>query len=1685
MPSQGTVFQKGGGGTNFEQYVQAAFLTTMVVGGNAPCIPQNEIDEITLQSSNRGWETDDLLVITKSAFGTHNLLVQAKHTIVFSEDNEVFRNVILAFWKDFNNTAFNKTNDRLIIIKDRLNNIEKNHIKGILNYAKTHSSEKDFLSEVNRIDAKKERLDIFRKVLQIANNNNVVNDKDLWQFLKSLDVLGYDFLNEGSVDETYLINLIKLSKSIDSKIGEKDIWNSIITVVTKYNPAGGSLTKETIKEKEFYKHFDISRLNSTYKSVEKLLKDSEAILKPIKNKIGKSTNEFHISRPILLQDIIKAVNESNLVIVTGKPGIGKSAAVKDLLTIGFPDVNVIVFRADQFNRPHLANVLSDVAVHQTLPEIFSCFSLMPEKVIFIDSLEKLLEDADPDNAFKQLLSLVKDRSIKIIATSRKYAIELLIQKYGIEQSALKTIEALPLSDDELTEVSSHFPILNDALRNKNIKTLLQSPKYLDFSIQALTLSADDFTTLSITQFKDKLWSSLVCNSTYRANGMPGKREDAFLNIAVSRAKEMRLFVKPIDVDPEAVDLLENDDIIFQDETKRRYAPSHDILEDWALIKYVAAKYDDHSNIKVFFAELGHEPAIRRAFRLWVEDYMIDNIDKVSTLVKSSLDDTSIERYWADEILVAIFKSDNSKAFFTSFEKELLENKSAFLNRCLHLIKTACKENNFSVSDNPILLPNGSGWEEALIFIQKHLTGLGNLRYSVLGFLDNWEYRLIFEYPKNKAELAAARDIVLFYIKEIESEDEFWQENSRDTQQKTLISILYYLPSIATEEITEVVKKALQDDQERGNWKLHSFYKIVLEKLLNGIGTQRISLVLPDLIIETAWKHWKYAPPLLDESDSNMIRHMIRDSLDDDHCWGIDGKFGFFPSGIYKTPIYYLLVFHPSKTIKFITEFINYSVNFYVKAKCRYKHEISELNITMNDGTVVKQWGGWELWVAYRGISVTDYLLECLLMQLEKYLLDLAASKTEANRANLKLLYNYLLKNSNSVMITGVLASVAMAYPTEVEEEMLPLVSVKEIYQWESSRPMQEHTSLAPYDQEIPFAQKERWKSNELPHRRKYQRGYADFLVDYQLTIGKLNPELKTIFDKMWEEAMPDDIIWRKKLNEIDTRKWEVSELEKDSGRFMIQPKYENAVADFMSTGKEELDAANRSAGYSLKLTAVFQEKEKMTFETWKEYFEYYSAIQKIDILHDRPITFAFIGLRDFAQYLSQEELSWCIRTLSTTIGYIIGETNSRNYSLSHNYNLFEKEVALQSFHLLFNVVNDEAGIKELSFMMLYALIAPFAEHEIEKLADYVRLTFTKAHPTRIKKIWTGVIHYSRYRKENPYFYDDPNSNRLQAARKKEFKFIEALTKRKRSKKIDFSEISFVNSQAHLLALAFCITPYNTDDPVYEEFLLRIIQLLAEDLNKDEDSSFKRNRERQLHYRTSFQMEKYLAELLINVESDYSKRVIDSLTSLAYKIRKRDLYRKQDLIEFVSKTLDLVIYKLDDFTLNEENKGFHKSTINNFWKLWEYLLVIVTKSNTNYFKTALLFDTDYSWHEERKHFMAFEGKAIEYKKMVFQFKETHIKSVIKILSTIGEKEFLPEGINWVVEILKEYPEQTIYVNTTACERLVKRLYYNYITVIKKNQTLIDNFIWLLDKMIDMGNSPAYLFRENVITYKKHG
>lgn len=1669
MSDQSSVFSKGGGGTNFEQYVQTAFLTTMIIRGVVPGFPFNKISKIYFQTTRLGYQTDDLLVITNSSISENRMLIQAKYNLTFSSKDEKFNEVIHAFWTDYNNPKlFNRENDRLIIIKGGLNNEERNHIKVILDWAKSKSSSDDFFREVKRLKNKTEKLQIFSETLKLANDGITLSNEDLWNFLRCVDLLEYDFSFQGSVDEANFLNLIKLSKSYGVDANEKEIWNSIFEFVAKRNKDGAELTLDSIQKESIYNYFDYKKLIPVFNSIDKLRENSKVLLLPLKDTI----HGFHFERNLVSETLINSINAFDFTVVTGIAGVGKSAMIKGILETNYNDSSVFVLRADQFNRPHLSNVFTDLGVNESLKDIFSCLSLIPNKILFIDSFEKLLE-GDPENAFQQFISSYKGiGNLKVIFTSRKYAVQLLTQKYDLHN--INEVEVAHLGEEDLQTIINNYPKLLPLCNNVKIKEILKSPKYLDFAVSLVVGRDEDYSKISFIDFKNKLWKHIVENDQIRKDGLPAKRSKAFINIAVQRAKKMSLFVSPSNVDDYAVDQLENDNIIYKHATERLYSPSHDILEDWALVKYINEQINRYPTAKEFYKYIGNEPAIRRGFRLWVEETLSENEEYVFRLIDETINEPNIERYWSDELLVAVFKSESSKIFFIKYSTKLLSENAAFLNRCLHLIRTACKERELKGGTSSLLYPIGSGWKETIRFVFTNLNVLDNQRLIVLNVLLDWQNIIFKPNIELPEETAFVRDIIIHYVKQMEALDGFWYSEEIKKKKIDLIILLFFIAEIAKDEIQELVKRTQVFNRDRDNWELSKFYEKIIEKFLSGLYSRFLAPELPDLILEVAAQEWKI------EKSKNEPKQWYNSykRVEIEEYFGLEHRYTKdFPAGIYKTPIYYLLWSHPVKTIRFILDFINYATSYYVDSEFAQGDDVKEIELELNDGTIIKQWGSWVLWHMYRGTGkATPYLLQSILMSLEKFLLELAKADSEKTKHNIKIFFNYLLSQSHSVAITSVLASVTMAFPESVEDEFLPILRVREFYEWDLTRAVQESSSFAPMDNEISFAQKERYESNKLPHRTKYLRGLRDFVVHYQFNIRSCNNEIQKILDKFISQVSQTDIRWRKALNEMDVRKYEVGEFNKDIGGYPIRANHEDDISEYIKSGEPEYEKNNKSLSLTNWLAKISENDKEVEkdFSKWEECYNYYIIPENKNILYDRPALLAIIGLRNYNSNLSVSQKNWCVNSILKSIQSLLRDPLNENFFEMPEVHPLDKGPTFKTFLLLFDNVVEKEDIIELEILLMHVIIATFFHQDLEILISNIREELFIKHPEIVQIIWLGLLNYAEFAKTNHYFLDDPDKERLKKALDRETEFIEQSIKNPAESTPTLENITLEKYEHWYLRRTFEIIPYRTNDQLQLDFIKVYIHLIISDQRNNEHDEFE--------YEAVYNASLYLSIFLLENELQNSYQVIDLLIEATRSLNTHYNYRHGRLYEFLSDTFKNIIYSLDKFIANGNDETENKNLMERFWTLWEYLFSKIKNLDKQIFADILFLDAD--WNESAVHWKPLENKKVFYKQMCEELGTGNVKHILKLLSTVGDTAFLPDGLSWIVTICKQSDDQIIHLTNYSGERLIEHLFQKHLEAVKNNLILINDFIWLLDKMIDLGSSKAYLIREYVITYKKN-
>ena len=243
-------FSTGGGGFNFETHVQAAYVVLMMTGGFAPCLRSWPITKIKLQGRYAGYHTDDFIAFTTEPNGGREakILAQIKHVATITESDSSFEKVIRAAWSDFNNSKlFDKDKDVFALITGPLSDVDTENTRTILDWAHSAATASEFIGKIALAkfssEDKRKKLNAFRVQLGKAKGSPVT-DNELWLFMKSFHLLGYDLDVENGVVVSLLRSII--GRNVPEILG--GIWEKIVNHVQYANQKSGTITKGTVSD---------------------------------------------------------------------------------------------------------------------------------------------------------------------------------------------------------------------------------------------------------------------------------------------------------------------------------------------------------------------------------------------------------------------------------------------------------------------------------------------------------------------------------------------------------------------------------------------------------------------------------------------------------------------------------------------------------------------------------------------------------------------------------------------------------------------------------------------------------------------------------------------------------------------------------------------------------------------------------------------------------------------------------------------------------------------------------------------------------------------------------------------------------------------------------------------------------------------------------------------------------------------------------------------------------------------------------------------------------------------------------------------------------------------------------------------------------------------------------------------
>lgn len=1242
--NQSNPFSTGGGGVNYEVNVQTYYAACMLMGNRIPHLNSEEIVKIKLQGHYDGFDTDDCIIYGKDG---RKLLCQIKHSIKISENNNTFNEVIESAWNDYLSESFVCDRDELTLIVNGLSVKDIESTLYLFRWARSCASAEEFVRKVNQKGfSSGDKNNKYRVIVNILNrlNNNECSNEQIWGFFShfSIQILQLD-------NPETALNFL-LADSLNKFTGRKDFVNSLYRYIADLNQNAGTITKNMICE-----YFNLSEvLNDMSEYFREITYHNSVIMGAMNDSICGIT----IQRDDILEGLEIKTQNNDVVLVTGQRGIGKTGIVRQYIDKK-SDCQLLLLRAEELNENCMRNVLSLISPNMSQHTMDDLFFGYQECYIIIESLERVLEN-EHQGAFCELLSYVSKKSgWKIIATVRDYAVNQIIMNF-LSRYPLNFAEnrITVLTDGEIEYVLRNAKIPHYEIIGDEVKQLAKIPIFLDLIIrsvmQGYSLSSKD----SKNTIMGAIWSMLIENNSVRRQGLPERRKNLFIRIAVERAKKSMYMVPEDKYDYEILNLLESDGLIVR--TNGMVAIAHDVLEDIALEKWIEQTYIKSQNLIVFYNEIGLEQTICRAYRLWLiekfknEQFALEYISRIF----AESGNKEFKEVWLDETIAALLTNDSLDIVLNNLSSILLHSE-VILEKILFMMRVVSKRPDESLknmmlklkptekSSFIILRPYGKCWEILFAFLEKYKAELSckmTIVSLIIQLLIDWKKGITIQNDMVEGARNAGL-LALYFLKKCVEETAYDFKIILELFEVAMVSF-----GSISNEFTHFIEETILDDSKR---QKVSYIDKLAVFLLTDFSCCYIAKYNSQLLIDVAKKEWLFNEQ--QEWGNRRLYKLYENDLVRATGFSYNGDFSYDqPSGL-REPFRSIFAYAPNAAF----DFLSYLCNHFVISNNKYICEQTEINpldklsFILSNGKVVEQYSSYDLWVAYRGFSRgVPGVLQCGLMAMENYLIDYF-NDDGMNSSIFEPIVNKVMELSNSVLTTAVLASIGLAYESRLGISLIPILEKIDCLNFDFSRCCNEFP--ANYKLLIPTP-KENWFINE----RKKANSYAwrtncldNLFVKYQFSTYR-SRLLESV--DMYSKECEDPEKWLLRKRKIDTREF-VTESKKDDHTIVLtskpldgelQRKFQaNELQYRLLSRCEEVHKWEEKERNSDEQIDSCESKLKTILKELKDLYEILHSPENsfIDVYEQSIMNTMAIVLKKYRNYLESEDLNWISKYL--------------------------------------------------------------------------------------------------------------------------------------------------------------------------------------------------------------------------------------------------------------------------------------------------------------------------------------------------------------------------------------------------------------------------------------------------------
>ncbi|WP_019594344.1 hypothetical protein [Thioalkalivibrio sp. ALM2T] len=1678
----------GGGGAVFEQNVGALFLALLLVRAPLPVLKDCQVEEVHLQAEHLGWNTDDVLVVATRPDGVlRRLAAQVKRQFKISEKNEDCKKAFGDFWADFNGPEFDPDRDRFALVTLRGTSALLDGFNSLLDCARASMDPTDFMRrlEVDGFLSKTARhySTTIRRILD--DTGAPPTDEQFWRFLSVLHVVSFDLNTASAQNEAWIKSLLAATANGGNPLAvAEESWRELLQVAGAGMPTAASYRNSDLPEDLRSRHGPIDTRSAEV--VRALSDHSSVTLNGIKTTIGASAE---IARRTLTNQVLDALNESQVVLISAPAGFGKSAVAKACMELLDRDLYCLAFRAEEFSVSHIDQTLQRAQVRANASELLGILAGQSRKLVLVDSVERLLE-ASVRDAFADLLTLTQsDSSVGLLITCRDYSLETvssaLLGQAGLD---FKVIEVPPLADEELGQAVTSMPHLSNALRHEGLKRLLRSPYLLDKAAQ-MDWSDTEVLPTNEREFRSRCWREVIRRNAAAVDGMPDRRERVFEEVALRRARQLRPFVGIEDLDAGALESLRNDGLIdFPPEISSMAAPGHDVLEDWATIQWLGRRWILHEHVAGPLAEdVGGYPAIRRAYRKWLAELLRSDTAAAMSFVLSVFQDRALPSYFRDDSLVCTLQSPSAREFLEWHSETLFEDGGRLLVRVIHLMRVACKTSPWWLRDfgqvpSQMLVASGEAWPAVLELVVGGLDRLLPEQMPILlGLIEDFSSSIEPRNPEPKGCEEAAR--IGFQL--LEHLDGYRMDEMRE---RTLM-VIAKIPR-GDEHAFKVLVERASDNADRDQLASE-----VSEILLSGIDGWTACRYFPEEMMRLAKSRF-----LLLEAGMGPDDWRRGSSVNIEPMFGIKELTDFhsFPASSIRGVFLPLLRYHPQEGVDFIIDLLNHAGRWYGEQLWPYDQlePADQISIGIPGEAPVMQWSSHRLWGLYRGHEVGPYVLQTALMALEAWLLQIC--DTEGGDVESWLLK--ILRDSNNVMATSVISSVCNAHPEKAGRAGLALLSAPELISMDRARAAQERSRF-PVSAIFPsfgineIYENERKKSDALPHRVHDLEALA---LKLQLKEGC--EEVFSLIDGYRaalppvEEQSEEHRLWRLALHRMDLRglravegpSLEASEGDADGVAEDEQPKERKVFLEPSELEPDVQALVDRHAPIAVQQerdlsllnwgSAAWEGRESSDFDIrdWEAFLASARARdgepETEEFARGGPGVIAAVCARDHWEEMNAEDRAWCINLLVREVERDC-DTEIDMVRRGRGGHRPDRHAAYVLPSLLAHDVSETQATR------IKEAIARALSHAVEEVVEYAAEgigvastrepgAYSKACAAAIA--WRARLISSRLAEER----EKPFEEQMDTASiiREAVPTVRAAIiswdcdPQEELERIDLDHWTGIQAAEIILQ----ILGYSPDSTLAIEFHRRIACSIVEDWDRESED---RNRRGQRDHRFNHEFFRRLARFALKLDEQQALHVCEPFLAAVPR-------HPSKLKSFVR---DIVV------------EADRSSEQDSFWTVWQafanaichapWVEPLDSRFSSGKELIGAIFLEGY-WKEDVRHWRRLEGQGYRLDQLAerLQCSAVVFEAYCRFLYDIGEASF-PGAFVILADLLAARDPHVMLADRNTVfllESLLRRRVYSEPHRLKSDPAVRSALLVILEHLVEAGSSAAYRMRDDFVT-----